>query len=99
MRLCRFDEVSSLRCEVARKNMYIKDDPNKRPRMAAPPAMGGYGYPPAAPGEAPCHGLPSCRYTACNTLRSAALRCTVAALGPTHDHTTLICPVLPSSAT
>lgn len=36
---CRFDENSSLRCEMARKNMYIRDmEPNKRARPNAPPA-------------------------------------------------------------
>ncbi|GFR49169.1 hypothetical protein Agub_g11191 [Astrephomene gubernaculifera] len=41
----RFDEVSTLRCEMARKNMYIRDmEPNKRQRPN-PPAPGGYGAP------------------------------------------------------
>ncbi|GIL93367.1 hypothetical protein Vretifemale_20767 [Volvox reticuliferus] len=41
----RFDENSSLRCEMARKNMYIRDmEPNKRPRPNAPPT-GSYGAP------------------------------------------------------
>lgn len=44
--LC-FDEASVLRCEMARKNMYIKDDPAiKRPRTSAyssGPAIGAMG--------------------------------------------------------
>ncbi|KXZ42804.1 hypothetical protein GPECTOR_117g369 [Gonium pectorale] len=43
----RFDETSTLRSEMARKNMYIRDmEPNKRPRTSGPPgAPGGYGPP------------------------------------------------------
>ncbi|KAG2493881.1 hypothetical protein HYH03_007818 [Edaphochlamys debaryana] len=50
----RFDEASSLRCEMARKNMYIRDmEPNKRARPnAPPPAAGGYAAPPPGPSGA-----------------------------------------------
>lgn len=52
--MCRFCEGSVLRCEVARKNMYLKEDSaSKRGKYEHPP--GAYpGYPPAAaPGAAP----------------------------------------------
>ncbi|EFJ50055.1 hypothetical protein VOLCADRAFT_104008 [Volvox carteri f. nagariensis] len=60
----RFDENSSLRCEMARKNMYIRDmEPNKRSRPNAPQA-GGFGGPgPAgAAGAAPAFGRPQASY-------------------------------------
>lgn len=48
--LC-FDEASVLRCEMAHKNMYLKEDPTaKRPRTSGdyrPPS--NYGAPPVAP--------------------------------------------------
>ncbi|PNH03464.1 Cell wall integrity protein scw1 [Tetrabaena socialis] len=49
----RFDDQSSLRCEMARKNMYIREmEPNKRPRPSGPPGAGpgGYGAPGGSPG-------------------------------------------------
>ena len=51
---CRFCEGSVLRCEVARKNMYLKEDSaSKRGKYEhAPGAYPGY-QPAAAPGAAP----------------------------------------------
>jgi hypothetical protein len=44
----QFDEVHALRCELARKNMYIKEDPS----MMKKPRFNG-GYPVAAPAPFP----------------------------------------------
>ncbi|GLC43993.1 hypothetical protein PLESTB_000217700 [Pleodorina starrii] len=55
----RFDENSQLRCEMARKNMYIRDmEPNKRPRPNAP-AAGAYG---GQGGGAPSYGRTAAAY-------------------------------------
>ena len=66
---CSFDETATIRCEVARKNMYLKDDhTTKRGRFdtgtgsasgsgfpAYPTGAGGF-YPPAAAATPPPAG-------------------------------------------
>lgn len=67
-----------LRCELARKNMYVKDEPvhAKRPRFDAPPAYANYA-PPAGMMTllvAVLHILPPCAATVPPRMGSANLR-------------------------
>jgi hypothetical protein len=53
----QFDEVHALRCELARKNMYIKEDPSlKKPRFNG--AAAAYGAPAPFPGAPFAGGVP-----------------------------------------